>query len=257
MTRTTTLGLTLFALTVIALDTPSASACHRCSHRGFFASGPNWAPSCWPAPPAACYSGNVACYSASSACYSAAPAPVPAAAGATTGSATYEILTDPSGDLRLRQLGTQKSWPLPHDFRLTGVGSPGEAGLANSVVGRVDSRRKPVATEPSPSPDLAKKSGPTTRNEPAGTTAARNPTSSEPDRRASPKKMASATPPSPSVKGTDETAAKVATPKKQWLKLTKEGGYAYGYQREDKCWVLDPGSRRPDLPAEALVASNP
>src|SRR5262249_10469552 len=42
---------------------------------------------------------------------------------------------------------------------------------------------------------------------------------------------------------------------KRWVWLSKQGVYGFGYQREDGLWVIDPGSKRPDLPPEAAQAS--
>jgi hypothetical protein len=43
------------------------------------------------------------------------------------------------------------------------------------------------------------------------------------------------------------TAAAPAEPQKQWVWLSQEGVYGFGYQRADGLWEIDPGSRRPTL----------
>jgi hypothetical protein len=43
------------------------------------------------------------------------------------------------------------------------------------------------------------------------------------------------------------TAANSAAPQKQWVWLTQEGVYGFGYQRTDGLWEIDPDSRRPAL----------
>jgi hypothetical protein len=49
---------------------------------------------------------------------------------------------------------------------------------------------------------------------------------------------------------TAHVAAKpvVTTPAKQWVWLSKQGVWGYGYQREDGLWVIDPGSKRAPAP---------
>jgi hypothetical protein len=41
-----------------------------------------------------------------------------------------------------------------------------------------------------------------------------------------------------------EAAKDAGTPKKQWVWLTKQNCWGYGYKRDDGLWVIDPGSKR-------------
>jgi uncharacterized protein YkwD len=51
-----------------------------------------------------------------------------------------------------------------------------------------------------------------------------------------------AEPPPPPPTAVPDPAA--ATPAKQWVWLTSQGVWGYGYQRTDGLWVIDPGSKR-------------
>src|SRR5690242_15314492 len=55
----------------------------------------------------------------------------------------------------------------------------------------------------------------------------------------------------------DDTAASEPTEesaqtsvKKQWVWLSKQSCWGYGYQREDGLWVIDPGTKRNAQPAD-------
>jgi hypothetical protein len=95
-------------------------------------------------------------------------------------------------------------------------------------------------------------------NAPAGPTtapaapAAASPSASEaapPVTSNSPKPAPSpaAAPNQASAAGPTTTAAASAAPQKQWVWLTQEGLYGYGYQRSDGLWEIDADSRRPSL----------
>jgi hypothetical protein len=60
-----------------------------------------------------------------------------------------------------------------------------------------------------------------------------------------------ATAPNPAAAANQPPAAgqttAAAAPAKQWVWLTQEGVYGYGYQRADGYWEIDPDSRRPTL----------
>jgi len=69
------------------------------------------------------------------------------------------------------------------------------------------------------------------------------------------------TEPTPAVSSTPSvpTVPAVAhdnTPPKRWIWLQKQGLYGFGYQRPDGLWVIDAGSKRPDLPAEEMSQSD-
>jgi hypothetical protein len=62
--------------------------------------------------------------------------------------------------------------------------------------------------------------------------------------------------PNPTAAGNQAPAAQPTTtaaapaesgPQKQWVWLSQEGVYGYGYQRTDGYWEIDPNSRRPTL----------
>lgn len=46
-----------------------------------------------------------------------------------------------------------------------------------------------------------------------------------------------------------------AFPPKQWVWLTKQGVWGFGWQRWDGLWVIDPGSKRPPAPVPAPAPS--
>jgi uncharacterized protein YkwD len=57
-------------------------------------------------------------------------------------------------------------------------------------------------------------------------------------------------PPTPAA-----TAATATTPAKQWVWLTSQGVWGYGYRRADGLWVIDPGSKR--APAATAAVEQP
>jgi len=67
----------------------------------------------------------------------------------------------------------------------------------------------------------------------------------------------------PSMPVAPQPAAPVAAaavgPQKQWVWLTEERIYGFGYQRADGYWIIDPNSKRPTLPEgqSAVNVPNP
>jgi hypothetical protein len=60
--------------------------------------------------------------------------------------------------------------------------------------------------------------------------------------------QASAPPPPP-------VDPRLNAPLKRWVWLEKQGVYGFGYQRADGFWVIDPSSKRPELPPDAVQPS--
>lgn len=61
---------------------------------------------------------------------------------------------------------------------------------------------------------------------------------------------ATAAPPPP-----ESPAATAAAPAKQWVWLTSQGVWGYGYRRADGLWVIDPGSKRAPAPQQQAAAA--